>query len=53
MLILGVDAHKRSHTVVAVDGNGRPVASRAFNAATVDHLALLDWADFVKDGRGP
>lgn len=52
MVILGIDAHKRTHTVVAVDGNGRRLAARTFGTATVDHLALLRWADqFGPDRR--
>jgi transposase len=45
LVILGIDAHKRTHTVVAVDGNGRRLASRTLGTATADHLALLRWAD--------
>jgi transposase len=45
LVILGIDAHKRTHTVVAVDGNGRQLASRTLGTATADHLALLRWAD--------
>jgi transposase len=45
MVILGIDAHKRTHTVVAIDGNGRRLASKTFGTTTADHLALLCWAD--------
>ena len=45
MVVLGIDAHKRTHTVVAVDSNGRQLAVRTFGTATADHLALLRWAD--------
>jgi transposase len=45
MVILGIDAHKRTHTVVAVDGNGRRLVARTFGTATADHLALLRWAE--------
>jgi transposase len=44
MVILGIDAHKRTHAVVAV-GNGRRLAARTFGTATADHLALLRWAE--------
>jgi transposase len=44
MVILGIDAHKRSHTVVAVDEHGRQLATKTVGAATADHLGLLRWA---------
>jgi transposase len=46
MIMLGIDAHKRTHTIVAVDDLGRQVASRTTQATTsADHLALIQWAD--------
>jgi transposase len=45
MVILSIDAHKRTHTVVAVDEHGRQLAARTVGTATVDHLALLRWAE--------
>jgi len=44
MLVIGIDAHKRSHTAAAVDGLGREVSVCTVNAVTADHLALLRWA---------
>jgi transposase len=44
MLTIGVDAHKRSHTAVAVDANGQPLAERSVPATPAGHLALLGWA---------
>jgi transposase len=44
MVTIGVDAHKRSHTAVAVDANGRPLAERTVAATPVGHLALVRWA---------
>lgn len=44
MLIFGVDAHKHTHTVVAVDENGRQVATRTVGTSTSEHLVLLRWA---------
>jgi transposase len=41
MVILGIDAHKRSHTVVAVDELGRKLSERSVTAISSDHLALL------------
>jgi transposase len=51
MLILGVDAHKRTHTIVAVDERGRQIAQRTITATTADHLALLAWAEQFGDER--
>jgi len=41
MVIIGIDAHKRSHTVVAVDEQGRQFAQRTSGTTTSDHFALL------------
>jgi transposase len=52
MIILGIDAHKRTHTVVAVDELGRQVATKTTTATTTaDHLELLRWAEQL-DGSG-
>ena len=32
--MLGIDAHKRTHTVVAVDGLGRQLGQKTTNATT-------------------
>ena len=45
MVILGIDAHKRSHTIVAVDELGRKLGERHITAISSDHLALLEWAE--------
>ena len=46
MITLGIDAHKRTHTVVAVDDVGRQLGSRTTNATTTaDNLAIIQWAD--------
>lgn len=46
MITLGIDAHKRSHTVVAVDHLGRQLGSKTTSATTTkDHLAIVRWAD--------
>jgi transposase len=45
MVILGIDAHKRTHTVVAVDQLGRQLDVRTTTATTTaDHLELVRWA---------
>lgn len=46
MITLGIDAHKRTHTVVAVDEVGRQVGTRTTTSTTSeDHLDLVRWAD--------
>lgn len=45
MVMLGIDAHKRTHTVVAVDELGRRLGVCTTTATTTeDHLELLRWA---------
>jgi transposase len=51
MLIIGIDAHKRSHTVVVVDEHGRQLAQRTTGAVRGDHLALLRWAAAYGEAR--
>jgi len=45
MITFGVDAHKRTHTIVAVDDRGRPVGQTSVGTTSKDHLGLLRWAD--------
>lgn len=45
MVVLGIDAHKRSHTVVAVDDAGRKLGERTTGTTSDDHLTLLAWAE--------
>lgn len=52
MVTLGIDAHKRTHTVVAVDGLGRQLGSKTTTAATSEaHTDLLAWARRLGDDR--
>jgi transposase len=44
MVIIGIDAHKRSHTLVACDEQGRKCAERTIGSSSGDHLAVVDWA---------
>lgn len=45
IVTIGVDAHKRSHTAVAVDEHGRQLGQHTTRATTsTDHLRLLHWA---------
>jgi transposase len=46
MVTLGIDAHKRTHTVVAIDEVGRQLGGKTTTGTTSDdHLALMRWAD--------
>jgi transposase len=46
MVVLGIDAHKRTHTVVAVDEAGRQLGVRVTQSTgTAAHLDLVVWAD--------
>lgn len=52
MVTLGIDAHKRTHTVVAVDDNGRQLGAKTTTATTTaDHLEMLRWAARFGDDR--
>lgn len=45
MVIIGIDAHKRTHTAVAIDEQGRQLACRTTQATTsAAHLELVRWA---------
>jgi transposase len=44
MVIIGIDAHKRSHALVAVDEQGRELGQATAGTASCDHLELLAWA---------
>jgi transposase len=46
MVVLGIDAHKRTHTVVAVDEAGRQLGVRVTQSTTTAaHLELVVWAE--------
>lgn len=51
MVVVGVDAHKRSHTMVAVDGRGRKLAEKTVPATSAGHTQALRWALSVFDGE--
>jgi transposase len=44
MVIVGIDAHKHTHTAVAVDEVGRRLATNTVRANTAGHLELIGWA---------
>ena len=41
MVILGIDAHKQTHTAVVVDEHGRKLGERTVGTTTADPLDLL------------
>jgi transposase len=46
MVVLGIDAHKRTHTVVAVDEAGRQLGVKVTQStSSAAHLELVVWAD--------
>lgn len=44
MVVLGADLHKRSHTIVVIDGTGRQLAEKTVAATDTGHLELRRWA---------
>jgi transposase len=44
MVIIGADLHKRTHTLVAVDEQGRKLAETTVPATPAGHLAIRRWA---------
>ncbi len=52
MVVLGIDAHKRTHMVVAVDEVGRQLGVRVTTSApAAAHLDLVRWAGQFGPGR--
>jgi transposase len=58
MVVLGVDPHKKTHTVVAADDAGRQLGMITVKTTAAGHLKLLRWAArypehrwAVEDGR--
>jgi transposase len=43
-VVIGVDAHKRSHAMVAVDAVGRRLAVKTIATTSEDHLKAVEWA---------
>lgn len=44
MVTIGVDSHKRTHTVVALDEVGRQLGERTVGTNGEGHLALVEWS---------
>jgi transposase len=51
LVVFGIDPHKATHTVVAVDEVGRQVDQRTVAARTPQHRELLGWAHRTADDR--
>lgn len=49
MMVIGIDAHKRTHTAAAADELGRHKSTRTVGTTSSDHLALLKWAQAQGD----
>jgi len=45
MVTIGVDSHKRTHTLVAIDDVGKKLAERTLAATSEGHLDALAWAE--------
>ena len=43
MVVVGVDAHKATHTLVGVDAGGRKLAELTVQATTAGHIKALGW----------
>ena len=44
MVTIGADAHKRTHTLVAVDEVGRKLDEKTVTATSDGHLQAVAWA---------
>jgi hypothetical protein len=51
MVTLGADCHKREHTLVAINHNGRQLAQRTVKATPEGHLRALKWARRWRERR--
>jgi transposase len=43
VVIVGADVHKRTHTFVAVDGNGKKLAEKTVDSTNTGHSKALNW----------
>ena len=51
MVVVGIDAHKRTHTAVAVDELGKQVGQLTVPATSAGHLELVRWAQSLGEHR--
>lgn len=42
MMVIGIDAHKRSHTAVAVEENGRQRSTKTMGTTTAGSPAVVE-----------
>ncbi|WP_040785754.1 IS110 family transposase [Nocardia pneumoniae] len=49
MMVIGIDAHKRTHTAVSADELGRRLSAKTVGTTSNDHLALMKWAQTQQD----
>lgn len=49
MVVVGIDAHKRTHTAVAVDETGKQIGTKTVVANSTGHLELVRWAKGLGD----
>jgi transposase len=51
MVVVGIDAHKRTHTAVAVDEQGCRLAAKTVPTTSAGHLELISWAAELGEHR--
>ncbi|HXB37824.1 MAG TPA: IS110 family transposase [Acidimicrobiales bacterium] len=51
MVVVGIDAHKRTHTAVAVDELGKKVATKTVSSTSAGNLELVRWAQGLGEHR--
>ena len=51
MVTIGIDVHKRTHTVVVVDEQGRKLQQKTIGTTSSEHLRLIAWAATHGDAR--
>src|SRR3954451_13351499 len=44
MVTFGVDAHKRTHTIVVIDDHGKPLGQTTIGTTSKNQLVLVQWA---------
>ena len=44
MTVIGIDAHKRTHTFVAIDSGGRKLGQRTVSANSSGYAKAMRWA---------
>lgn len=51
MIVIGIDAHKRTHTAVVTDQMGRQISTKTVGTTSKDHLTLLQWVTGAGEDR--